>query len=564
MKNWLRLASGLILFTFVASHLVNHAFGMVSVHAMAQASTVLLWFWRTSAGIFLLALAALVHACVALHTVYVRRTLRMPVWEWLQMGLGLVIPVLLIEHVLGTLVSELTFGSDPDYDLVVAYHWVVSPVNAALQSLLLLVAWSHGCIGLHFWLRIKPIYQPLKPYALSLAVAIACLSLAGYVAAGFEVRRLAADQPTFVETRFATAHVDTEVRTFVQTGTTVGQIGFVGLVLIVLGARAVRDMSRQWRRLPRVTLLNHSGALIVRPGATLLETLRLGDIPIASVCGGRARCSTCRIRIVSADGALPLPDALEGTVLGRIGAPADVRLACQLRPTTDVEVAPLLPPTVSADSALRAPHYLHGDEREIAILFADLRGFTRLASQRLPYDVVYVLNQYFAVCGRAIEVTGGYLDKFIGDGVMALFGIESGPAEGSRGALQAAARISDGLAGINRSLKMDLPEPLRIGLGIHVGTVILGEIGYGKTKSITAIGDAVNTASRLEGLSKQFAAELVVSDETVQYSGLDLSAYPLQETSIRGKDGVIRVRVIARAASLPVPEMRLERRNGRR
>lgn len=562
MKNRLRLASGLILFAFVVSHLLNHVFGLISVHAMNQATGLFLWLWRTPAGTALLTLAVLVHVAVALHTVYMRRTLRMPVWESLQMGLGLLIPVLLIEHVLATRVAELVFGTHPDYRMVLVYYSMVSPLDGGLQATLLLVAWGHACIGLHFWLRMKRLYRPLMPYALALAVMVPTLALAGFVSAGVEVQRNAARWPHYVERSFTNAHMTDSTKSSIETGAAYARVGFAGLVLLILGARTVRDLSRRWRRLPRVTVHNHPNALIVRPGATVLETLRVAGIPIASVCGGRARCSTCRIRIKSNRGdlpaaeAVPRPEPLEAAVLARIDAPPGVRLACQLRPAADLHVTPLLPPTLAAASAFRTPAYVHGQEREIAILFADLRGFTHLASTRLPYDVVYVLNQYFAASGRAIEAAGGHLDKFIGDGIMALFGIESGPAEGARQALDAAARIAAGVDAINHSLQVDLPEPLRIGVGIHLGPVIVGEMGYGRTKSITAIGDAVNTASRLEGLTKQFGVELVISEEVAARAGLDLSAYPLQETSIRGKDGAMQVRAIERAQDLTTLSLR--------
>jgi adenylate cyclase len=196
---------------------------------------------------------------------------------------------------------------------------------------------------------------------------------------------------------------------------------------------------------------------------------------------------------------------------------------------------------------------VQGSEREIAILFADIRGFTALAEGRLPYDVVFVLNRYFSAMGRAIESAGGRVDKFIGDGVMALFGIESGPQTGCREALAAARLMSERLGELSLSLQVELDRPLRIGIGIHCGPVIVGEMGYGKAAAITAIGDAVNTASRLEGLTKEYDCELVISEEIIERAGLDLSEFPRHEIEIRGKREMLAVRTLARAADLPVP-----------
>ena len=201
-----------------------------------------------------------------------------------------------------------------------------------------------------------------------------------------------------------------------------------------------------------------------------------------------------------------------------------------------------------------------GSERQIAILFADIRGFTALSEGRLPYDVVFVLNRYFAAIGRAVEAAGGRVDKFIGDGVMALFGIEHGAQAGCREALVAARLMSARLGELNASLRAELDRPLRIGIGIHCGPTIVGEMGYGNAAAITAIGDAVNTASRLESLTKNFACELVVSEQTVSRAGLDLSAFPHHEIEIRGKREVLAIRTLASAGELPATDGVLTRR----
>ena len=138
-----------------------------------------------------------------------------------------------------------------------------------------------------------------------------------------------------------------------------------------------------------------------------------------------------------------------------------------------------------------------GQEKDIAILFADLRSFTQFSEKKLPYDVVFVLNRYFAHMGEAVETAGGHLDKFIGDGVMALFGTKSDAQTGARQAMNAAKEMSKKLADLNEQLKDELDEPLRIGIGIHLGAAIIGEMGYGKATGLTAIGARGKTASRL-------------------------------------------------------------------
>ena len=245
------------------------------------------------------------------------------------------------------------------------------------------------------------------------------------------------------------------------------------------------------------------------------------------------------------------PEPSERRVLDRIAAAPDVRLACQVRPSHDLVVTPLLPPQAGPREGDRDRAAHHGEEREIAILFADIRGFTTLSEGKLPYDVVFILNRYFTTMGGAIEQAGGRVDKFIGDGVMALFGIDADANSAARQALQAARLMSAQLRDLNMLLAADLPRPLRIGIGIHAGPAIVGEMGYAAATSLTAIGDAVNTASRLEAATKEFGAELVLSQRVADLAGLDLTRFEVRETVVRGRSEPLAVRIVGAARELP-------------
>jgi adenylate cyclase len=290
----------------------------------------------------------------------------------------------------------------------------------------------------------------------------------------------------------------------------------------------------------------------VAPGTSVLEASRMAGIPHASLCGGRGRCSTCRSRIVGPPEAVPPPSADEARVLRRVGAPADVRLACQVRPIGTVRAFPLLPPGAALPGNLLEPSESEGVERVVAIMFADLRGYSGLAEKRLPFDVVFLLNQYFAAMGSAIESAGGHLDKFIGDGIMALFGLHEPADQACRHALEAAALMSRALDGLNKSMAHDLTEPLRIGIGIHVGPVIVGELGYGRARAVTAVGDAVNIASRLETLTKELGVQAVISVDVVGRAAADLSTGEHHEMSIAGRSEPLTVIAVANAAELLV------------
>jgi adenylate cyclase len=216
-----------------------------------------------------------------------------------------------------------------------------------------------------------------------------------------------------------------------------------------------------------------------------------------------------------------------------------------------LRVTPLLSPGAQARDGFRRPSYLQGSEREIAILFADLRAFTKLSEQRLPYDVVFLLNRYFAEMGHAVEEAGGRIDKFIGDGVMALFGLDRSIEVGCREALMAARAMAARLDHLNETLSHDLAEPLRIGIGIHTGPAIVGEMGYGPAVSVTAVGDSVNTASRIEGLTKTYKAELVISEAVARRAGADLNDAPRHEIEIRGRSERLTVLTFENARLLP-------------
>jgi len=249
----------------------------------------------------------------------------------------------------------------------------------------------------------------------------------------------------------------------------------------------------------------------------------------------------------------PRPADDEARVLRRIRAESDVRLACQLRPTADMTVLRLLSPGATAADALAPVTPLAGDEQELAIFFADLRQFTRLAEQKLPYDVVFFLNRYFEAVGRTIEASGGITNQFTGDGVMALFGVGAGPAEGARRALTAAGAVVDAVAALSASLAAELNAPLRIGIGIHVGPAVVGRMGYGEAMYLTAVGDTVHVASRFQDLTKQYDCQLVISQQVADRAGVDVSMFDRHEIAVRNRTEPLAIRVIDDVKRVPLP-----------
>jgi adenylate cyclase len=190
------------------------------------------------------------------------------------------------------------------------------------------------------------------------------------------------------------------------------------------------------------------------------------------------------------------------------------------------------------------PREFAGVEQEVAVLFADLREFTRIAERKFPYDVVFLLNGYAEAVGRAITQAGGTANQFTGDGVMALFGIGASPPEACRRALIAAGEIVRAVGELSRSLIEELPGPLKIGIGIHTGMAVVGRMGFREAAYLTAVGDTVHVASRLQDLTKEYGCQLVISELVACRAGFDVSAYPRQELALRNRNEPISIRVI--------------------
>jgi adenylate cyclase len=548
----LRLATGLAMLSYVTMHLLNQAVGLISLAAMERTLRWVMALWAQWPMQVLLYGSFGIHYALALWALWQRRSLRLRPAEWAQLVLGFAIPLLLVRHVVNIRIAHDWLGTGlDDYTYVLWIFFVRAPWLGVLQVTALVVAWGHAMIGLHFWLRVRPWYARCRELALTAAVLLPVLALLGIFEAGRQVAALAAADPAWSRAAFAGMPVPRP-----GTGAAIDQIVyaltrlFLALPAAVLLARAIRRLWQRRRGLVRISYPDGRAVEVLR-GTSVLEASRLARIPHASVCGGRGRCSTCRVRVRAALPGLPLPSEEEQRVLNRIGARGNVRLACQLRPTIPVEVTPLLPAFARATDGTRRVDLTEGGEREIAVLFADIRGFTALAEGRLPYDIVFILNRYFDAMGRAVEQAGGRVDKFIGDGIMALFGVEAGAEAGCRDALAAARLMSLRLIELNQALRAELAEPLRIGIGIHAGPAIVGEMGYGSAAALTAIGDAVNTASRLEALTKEYECELIVSDELILRAGLDRNLFAWRETEIRGKQERLAIAILASAQDLP-------------
>lgn len=545
MLGRLRLISGFLLFVFVLGHFSNHMLGIVSLRAMDEAWYYTIEPWRTLPGTLILLGALSVHAGLATWSLIVRRSLRMKRWEFFQLASGFLIPVMLAAHVLSARGGYEAFGLETGYGFQIYSQWVQSPLYGFIDLLALMVVWIHSCIGWHFWLRLKPWYAKYFNLAFAFAVAVPVLAIAGIVSGGFRVLRLAQNEKWVAGVFKKLGDRAPEYSEFVYGFEDKIQLSILLLLFSIAVIHAVRRIpafaSSDQTLTCRSIEMDGRRSFKLQPGASVLDMIKDNGLPHASVCGGRGRCSTCRIRIDEGMETLGNASDLEKKVLNRIGAPENVRLACQIYPKTSLSVTALLNADATPQDGFENSRISYGEEQEIAVLFADIRAFTKISEEKLPYDTAFLLNRYFEAMGSAIESEGGHLDKFIGDGVMALFGIDRPLEEGCKQALAAAMKMSGRLEQLNGALQQDLSEPLRIGIGIHCGTAIVGNLGYGRASNLTAIGDVVNTSSRLESLTKEYKVQLIVSEKVASVSGIDVSETETESVTVRGRDEPLSV-----------------------
>jgi adenylate cyclase len=550
LRNNLRLLSALVLLAFVVCHLTAHGLLLVSFARAEITLNILMYPWRTAIGTAILVSALLAHYSNALWSIYVRRHLRLSRWEWWQLALGLCIPLLLILHVTSTRIAEGLLGVTSHYSSVLLVQWQLSPWLGVLQVTAVLTVWIHACIGLHFWLRTRAWYARWRPLFVGLGVLLPTLALAGYVAAGNRVLR-AAENPNYAKLSLEESNLTDQKRAEIGRIARIGAGVYLALTLLPFAGRGVRGWLYRRRR---PLLLTHSSGRTIPllPGATVLETLRANGIPHASVCGGRARCTTCRILVTQGLDSLSEPSGLEAKALARIGARPGMRLACQICPTADISVMPLLAADArAADGMVRGG--LEGSERLITVVFVDLRSSTTLGEAKLPYDLLYILNQFFDEMIKALNATNGHYSQFAGDGLMALYGLDAkDPATGVVDALRGAREMLARVDQLNSRLRGDLPQPMRIGIGIHFSEAIVGAMGPPGSQIITAIGETVNACALLESLTKKYDCAVIVSRRAAEIAGLDVKGRQLHQTPVKGRGQTVEFYALKTLADLRV------------
>ncbi len=279
----------------------------------------------------------------------------------------------------------------------------------------------------------------------------------------------------------------------------------------------------------RLRLIPDNLQIEIAPEQTVLAAVQNAGVPIASACGGNAQCSTCRVWIVDGiENCAPRTEP-EAQMVARLHLPDNLRLACQTRIAGPVTLRRL----VLDDADLNIASLLGkgsqsrvGEQKPLAVLFSDITGFTGISEKLSPYDVLFLLNKYFSAMGAIVDENRGYIDNFIGDGLMALFGVENEPdfallsVKAALDMLRAVDRLKPQFAG-TYGIDFD------IRIGIHYGEGVLGSLGWGTRQRLTAIGDVVNIASRIETANKEAGTRLLISEPLYQvvHDEVDIEDY---------------------------------------
>lgn len=273
---------------------------------------------------------------------------------------------------------------------------------------------------------------------------------------------------------------------------------------------------------------------------SILQTALRANISHAHICGGNARCSTCRIYIVEGLENCSQVTEKESKLAKQLGFGSSIRLACQTKALAQIKVRRLVideSDLVLAEVSTASKDISSiGQEKEMVILFADIRGFTSFSEKTLPYDVVHILNRYFQVVVPIINSNSGEVNNYIGDGLLALFEADNLNLA-CLNAVNASLEMLKAVEKLNIYLKETYDWKIEIGIGLHSGQVVMGTIGAAGKKLQTVIGDAVNLASRIESANKELKTNLLISEDVYKKVSEKVVTGQIKSIALKGKEG---------------------------
>lgn len=299
-------------------------------------------------------------------------------------------------------------------------------------------------------------------------------------------------------------------------------------------------------------------AVAAAENETILGAALSAGIPHTHVCGGHARCSTCRVVVLEGAENIEPPNEREQALAKRLELVPTIRIACQATVRGPVRVRRLVLDREDVRMLGRiqasSPTAAVGDEMQIAVMFSDIRAFTPFAEALLPYDVIHILNRHFETMGRMVQAAGGSINNYMGDGFMALFGVDGRPDAALR-AVRAGLDMLRAMEQLRSYTQRVYGRSYDIGIGIHWGNAVVGPVGAEDRKAVTAIGDTVNFASRIETANKELGSHLLVSEAVYAQLGDRALVGRTATVSVKGKSGTYALYEITGLLEAPEHEL---------
>jgi adenylate cyclase len=500
------------MFGYIAVHLADHALGLISLDVAEDGLALAAALWRSIPATIVLYGAALIHIGLAIQALFEHRTLRLPALELVRIALGLWLPVLLIGHAVSTRLAFAAVGAPQTYARIIGNLWASDGEWWHLG--LLAPGWVHGCLGLHFAFGHRPAWRRLRAGLFVVALLLPVLSALGFLEMGRELAREHRVPPPAVAAMV-------EASSLAQIGATANAVrsiglwrqellwGYLGLVGLALFARSGRSLWERWAR-RQIAVTYPSQRISVPKGWTLLEASRAHHIPHASACGGRGRCSTCRVRILAGREHCPPPEDNERRTLARIAADPDVRLACQLRPSGDVEVATL---QRTERQTARGRKRAHSTEYECdaVLLYCEVTNRHALDRDHLAHDVLFVLRRFTKRVCDAVSIRGGTIRFVSDDGVCGAFGLHGSFDRAARGAVAVLSDIDRAAQELRLEVSHRWGVTPRIVVSAHAGHLIVQHLDAAEDTILVA-GEALQATRSLKHAGMMAGKMFALSD----------------------------------------------------
>ena len=277
------------------------------------------------------------------------------------------------------------------------------------------------------------------------------------------------------------------------------------------------------------------------PDRTILEAMLKAKINHTHVCGGNARCSTCRVYIMDGLSNCQPRNEKEKQLADKLGFPQNIRLACQTKISGNISIRRPVVDELDIEIILKQfdgpPGTKLGQEKDLAILFTDIENYTEFAEALPAYDVVHVLNRYYQTMNEIIVQHKGVISDVAGDGILALFGAIGDSKSPVLDAINAVRAMNAALTQFNGYLNQMYDWSFGIRAGINFGKVIVGNFDTGMMSKISAIGDAVNLASRIETANKDFGTQLLISQSAYEEVQGLVETHKMYRATLKGKSG---------------------------